>query len=111
MKYVVNPKTNTLEAIGSFPRTEKTALSESIRKWRKIVRVGFKGRDGGPRTCALCHLYWDEDTCVGCPVSRITNEGCCDETPYTLFEDGREKAELAFLTSLYIHLYGTEPPE
>lgn len=74
----------------SFPRhplSTAEALEWSIEKWRFIeenidTNVGFS--DGGDSTCALCHRFLSTN-CIGCPVSQLSGQTSCLNTPYEDF--------------------------
>jgi hypothetical protein len=73
-----------------WPETPAEALEESIAKWEFIVawlgeRPLAEFWDRGPRTCALCHLYFAND-CYGCIVSKTTGKIGCRSTPYSSYE-------------------------
>jgi hypothetical protein len=60
------------------------ALKGSIKKHENIL-VGT-GRDKGPQNCPLCQMFWDIE-CEGCPVSAKTGERCCENTPYSDWQE------------------------
>lgn len=57
------------------------ALDGSIAKWEAIVNG--TGGDIGPENCPLCQLFfYQEQTCLGCPVRDSTDFTQCLGTPY-----------------------------
>jgi hypothetical protein len=67
---------------GGIDMDKKTlkALKGSIKKWEKII--DGKGVDTGSGNCPLCHLFYYERGCRGCPVSEKTGETDCLSSPY-----------------------------
>lgn len=69
------------------------ALTQSIEKWeRNAVAIYPREYTTRARDCALCDLFAGYE-CRGCPVSKLTEEDCCRETPYAT----ASKAKYAWL--------------
>ncbi|KKN47681.1 hypothetical protein LCGC14_0660040 [marine sediment metagenome] len=114
MRYfqVVNGRVNRIRP---WPKTltKKRALQLSIRKWKTVVEdfsVLTADEDGGWMTCALCHLYIENDRCSGCPVAEHVNDEGCNSTPYVNRHENNPQEELDFLKEVYLNKYGEEYP-
>ena len=94
------------------------AIEKSIEKWDGIIEG--KKIDEGPRNCALCQMFLDEDhTCVDCPV-KLYGDSIpgpsffgCDNTPYPDFVDhwdylSNEKASELIKDKEYVRLAKVE---
>lgn len=62
-----------------------TALQGSIEKWRQIANGTMA--DMGTDNCPLCHTFYREKNCRGCPVSAATGESGCVDTPYVAWRE------------------------
>jgi hypothetical protein len=71
-----------------FPIKPKEAMTMAIEKWKTIVNELKKGiiitRGDGAFTCALCHLYIEND-CSDCPVKNYTGQPYCYNTPCSTY--------------------------
>jgi len=61
------------------------ALKGSIKKHENIL--AGTGRDKGPQNCPLCKMFWECGECIGCPVFEKTREECCENTPYSYWQE------------------------
>jgi hypothetical protein len=73
------------------------ALKGSIKKWEDIVNG--TAVDDGPRNCPLCALFHNL-YCYGCPVSEVSGDSCCNNTPYEDWCDHHHA--LMKVTPLYV---------
>ena len=69
-----------------FPRTKKAAMRMSIEKWEVVVQGHKDGiqpiYSSGGDTCALCHLYIEEQ-CSQCPIKKYSKGDLyCNNTPF-----------------------------
>ena len=62
----------------------RTALEESIEKWKQIERGEMP--DLGPENCGLCVEFHDR-SCEGCPVFEATGIAGCGGTPYVEWDN------------------------
>jgi hypothetical protein len=97
-----------------MPARTLAALKASIQHWQRLsTGKRHPGEDIGGDNCALCHLFWFDRGCRGCPVSAKTGFSDCEGTPYGNTSRARHrhgldspqfraaaKLELAFLRSL-----------
>lgn len=67
---------------GKPPETQNEGLIISIAKWMLVSRPGFGSRSGGgPNTCGLCMLNFNEG-CRKCIIRNDTGYSGCSFTPY-----------------------------
>lgn len=61
------------------------AIKESIDAWKRKVKHIKEGKfimvDMSPRTCPLCHIFY-ENYCFGCPILKKTRKLECNGSPY-----------------------------
>ena len=74
-----------------------TALQESIKKWRKNLKVEkFFDFKIGANHCPLCELFVYgqpiENKCNGCPIKEKTGNSSCYGTPYYEFLENLHNA-------------------
>jgi len=90
-----------------FPKNGAEALEHSIQKYEWVKRwakknIGKKLPELGTDTCALCHLYYHNGTCRGCPVKKETGAPECSGTPWRFLND------LQIITQSTLHLIDAE---
>ena len=119
--FTYNKNHNRLDLAFDFPEdmTLSEALEASIGKWKAIIQIMEVGQhypeDGGMGTCALCHMFYVDDSvesfCSACPIKQATGRDTCDGTPYVAYSEARKQEdhsrmieaayqELAFLEDL-----------
>lgn len=98
----------------SAQRTKKAdALEHSILKWTGLLKKNLKrhgafaddlgyirDKDGrefwiGRKDCSLCkffHSRYQNETCVSCPIHRLTGEDCDDKSgsPFQIWNNKRD---------------------
>jgi hypothetical protein len=53
---------------------------ERLAACQSVEQVGEEGINSG--ACAFCHKYYNNGSCVGCPVYRDTGQTDCEGTPF-----------------------------
>lgn len=114
MRYtIVNDTIRPLD--NNWPRTNKEAIKESIRKWKFILDSLLLAYDENVElknysdSCALCQLHMEKKgTCEKCPVFNKTKVRGCKNTPYIKFTKSEDlsnrikycRKEIEFLEGL-----------
>lgn len=78
----------------------RTALEESIEKWRQIERGEMA--DLGIENCSLCMEYWGA-RCEGCPVfASAASRRFCYGTPYSTWTNAQRTLGRKFYDAEYV---------
>lgn len=61
----------------------RIALNDSVRHWNRLATgKSMVNESTGHNDCALCHMFYKENTCNGCPISNFTGFNHCGASPY-----------------------------
>ena len=55
-------------------------IEKTINYWNKVIKGEIP--DSGKIYFPLCHAFWHDSTCYGCPVEEETGMWRCCGTPY-----------------------------
>ena len=70
---------------GDIPETLAEAQEISVAKWKfmakQLKKLNRRLNDCGSSTCGFCMIYYGVG-CRGCPISTLTGQQDCKDTPY-----------------------------